>query len=67
MVGVLCSELFPFEHTHGEYTTTAAYRRGIFHYRRRRRVIYGLVCDIANSVEIDFICVYKREEISHDS
>ena len=38
--------------------------RGIYH--RRRRVIYGLVCDIANSVEIDFICVYKREEIRHD-
>ena len=30
-----------------------------------RKVIYGLVCDIANSVGIDFICVYKREEIRH--
>ena len=30
-----------------------------------RKVMYSLVCDIANSVEIDFICVYKREEIRH--
>ena len=27
-------------------------------------MIYGLVCDIANSVEIYFICVYKRERKS---
>jgi hypothetical protein len=43
------------------------HRRGIYRrHCRRHGVIYGLVCDIANSVEIDFICVYKREEIRHD-